>query len=88
MSIPSHQKALLLPAKGSDFVVGTIGVPTPQPDEVLIRVEACSLSHLEYKMQEHGFFISEYPAVIGLDGAGVVVAVGHGVVNATLGDRV
>lgn len=88
MAIPTHQKALLLTAKGGNFAVATIVVPKPQPNEVLIRIEASSLSHLEYKIQEHGFFVSEYPAIIGLDAAGVVVAVGHAVVNLSLGDRV
>lgn len=88
MAIPTYQKALLLTAKGSDFLVATIGVPKPQPDEVLVRIEASSLSNLEYKMQESGVLVSEYPAIIGLDAAGVIVAVGNGVINVSLKDRV
>ena len=35
MPIPAQQKALIIPAAGADFQVGTLGVPKPDADEVL-----------------------------------------------------
>lgn len=39
-------------------------------------------------MSKYGFFIEEYCAIVGADGAGVVVQVGEGVNNLAKGDRV
>ncbi|CAL1717314.1 unnamed protein product [Somion occarium] len=88
MSIPTGQKALLLPSKQGEFVVDTVDVPNPDAGEVLVRIEAASLSHLELLMQRTGIYITSYPAILGLDAAGVVVAVGDEVENVSLGDRV
>ncbi|CAL1711229.1 unnamed protein product [Somion occarium] len=88
MSIPTQQKALLLPSKGADFTLGTVEVPKPEAGEVLVRVEAAGLNPLDYKIQELGFFISEFPAILGCDASGVVAAVGNGVTALAIGDKV
>lgn len=88
MSIPSHQKALLLPSKHRKFIVDTVEVYRPEAEEVLVRIETATLSHLDTGRQESGAYISSYPAIVGLDAAGVVVALGDNVTNLSLGDRV
>jgi NADPH:quinone reductase-like Zn-dependent oxidoreductase len=67
-----------------------VRVPVPQPaaDQVLIRVAASSLNPLEYKLAELNFMGRTPPVVLGLDLAGVVVAVGHGVSGVAVGDAV
>src|SRR5216683_2161086 len=67
-----------------------VRVPVPQPatDEVLIRVAASSLNPLEYKLADLNFMGRTPPVVLGLDLAGVVVAVGHGVSGIAVGDAV
>jgi NADPH:quinone reductase-like Zn-dependent oxidoreductase len=67
-----------------------VRVPVPQPaaDEVLIRVAASSLNPLEYKLADLNFMGRTPPVVLGLDLAGVVVAVGHGVNGVAVGDAV
>jgi NADPH:quinone reductase-like Zn-dependent oxidoreductase len=62
-----------------------VRVPVPQPaaDQVLIRVAASSLNPLEYKLADLNFMGRTPPVVLGLDLAGVVVAVGHGVSGVT-----
>ncbi len=65
-----------------------VRVPVPQPaaDQVLIRVAASSLNPLEYKLADLNFMGRTPPVVLGLDLAGVVVAVGHGVSGVAVGD--
>jgi NADPH:quinone reductase-like Zn-dependent oxidoreductase len=67
-----------------------VRVPVPQPaaDQVLIRVAASSLNPLDYKLADLNFMGRTPPVVLGLDLAGVVVAVGHGVSGVAVGDAV
>ena len=67
-----------------------VRVPVPQPavDQVLIRVAASSLNPLEYKLADLNFMGRTPPVVLGLDLAGVVVAVGQGVKGLAVGDAV
>src|ERR1700740_2248468 len=65
-----------------------VPVPRPSADQVLIRVAASSLNPLEYKLADLNFMGRTPPVVLGLDLAGVVVAVGHGVRGIAVGDAV
>jgi NADPH:quinone reductase-like Zn-dependent oxidoreductase len=65
-----------------------VRVPQPAADQVLIRVAASSLNPLEYKLADLNFMGRTPPVVLGLDLAGVVVAVGHGVSGVEVGDAV
>jgi NADPH:quinone reductase-like Zn-dependent oxidoreductase len=65
-----------------------VPVPRPAADQVLIRVAASSLNPLEYKLAELNFMGRTPPVILGLDLAGVVVAVGHGVSGIVVGDAV
>ncbi|WP_266159523.1 zinc-dependent alcohol dehydrogenase family protein [Dyella silvatica] len=65
-------------------------VPTPGPHEVLLRVRAVSLNYRELMIMLQGRYPLPVKAdVIGVsDGAGEVIALGHGVSRVKLGDRV
>ena len=52
-------------------------VPTPGPGEILIRQEAIGLNFID-TYQRTGLYPVKMPAVLGLEGAGVVEAVGEG----------
>ena len=65
-----------------------VTIPQPAPDQVLIRVAASSLNPLEYKLADLNFMRRKPPVALGLDLAGVVVAVGHGVSDIAVGDAV
>jgi NADPH:quinone reductase-like Zn-dependent oxidoreductase len=67
-----------------------IRVPVAQPaaDQVLIRVAASSLNPLEYKLADLNFMGRTPPVALGLDLAGVVVAVGDDVSGIAVGDAV
>ena len=61
-------------------------VPTAGPGEILIRQEAIGLNFID-TYQRTGLYPVKMPAVLGLEGAGVVEAVGQGVTRFAAGDR-
>jgi NADPH:quinone reductase-like Zn-dependent oxidoreductase len=65
-----------------------VRVAQPAAEQVLIRVAASSLNPLEYKLADLNFMGRTPPVVLGLDLAGVVVAVGDGVSGIAVGDAV
>ena len=86
--MPAQQKALfLLEAKGA-FAVQQKDIPKPGPGELVVEVLATSLNPVDWKIQETGFFIKDYPAILGQDVAGIVKEVGEGVTEFAVGDKV
>ncbi|MFI1287532.1 zinc-binding alcohol dehydrogenase family protein [Streptomyces sp. NPDC020792] len=67
-----------------------VRVPVRQPadEQVLIRIAASSLNPLEYKLADLNFMGRTPPVALGLDLAGVVVAVGPAVSGVAVGDAV
>ncbi|CAA7269466.1 unnamed protein product [Cyclocybe aegerita] len=86
--MPATQKALLLPQKHGEFVVGNTPSYTPGPGELLIKVHAAALNPLDWKIQKYGIYVEEFPAILGQDIAGEVEEVGEGVTDFKKGDRV
>ncbi|RDX56944.1 GroES-like protein [Lentinus brumalis] len=84
----TQQKALVLQAKQGEFALKTRDVPQPGPGDVLVKNVAVGLNPVDWKIQTWGLFVEKYPAILGLDAAGVVEAVGEGVTSLTKGDRV
>jgi NADPH:quinone reductase-like Zn-dependent oxidoreductase len=63
-------------------------IPTPEPDEVLIRLHAASLNYLDL-MVAWGRLGSGITSFIpGTDGSGEIVGIGHRVAGWAMGDRV
>ena len=84
----STQKALyLVEAKGA-LAVRERDIPTPGPGEILVEIHATALNPVDWKIQAFDFFIKEYPTILGTDAAGIVKAVGEGVTNLAVGDKV
>ncbi|GAA5893208.1 hypothetical protein JCM6882_003913 [Rhodosporidiobolus microsporus] len=69
------------------FVVEETSLEQPAEGEVLIKVHAVSINPVDWKVQDTGVFISQYPAVLGADVAGIVEAVGQGVTHVKPGDH-
>ncbi|WP_456027194.1 NAD(P)H-quinone oxidoreductase [Pseudomonas capeferrum] len=63
-------------------------VPTPEPGEVLIRVAAAGVNRPDLMQRSGAPIPSGVTDVLGLEAAGIVVAVGHGVDEFAPGDRV
>jgi NADPH:quinone reductase-like Zn-dependent oxidoreductase len=65
--------------------------PKPGPGEVLIKVVASAVNHIDLYARQgfvHQYYPMEHPAILGADGAGTVVALGPGVTGFAAGDRV
>lgn len=77
---------------GLDAVeIGTFPKPRPGPGEVLVRVRACAVNPLDWKVTDGSvasFLDREPPFIIGADIAGVVEEVGAGVTRQKAGDEV
>ena len=86
--LPSQQKAFFLPTRGGAFAVQDKAVPTPGPGEVLVKTHAAALNPVDWKIQAYSVDFLQYPTVLGSDGAGTVEALGEGVGNLKIGDRV
>ncbi|PPQ88219.1 hypothetical protein CVT25_005185 [Psilocybe cyanescens] len=76
---PGHHLAAIIPSKGSLFEVSERPTPTPGPDELLIHVKAVALNPIDYYRLYIGAFVEVYPATIGSDYAGIIVAKGSNV---------
>jgi NADPH:quinone reductase len=64
-------------------------LPTPKPGDgqALVRLEAAGVNFIDV-YQRSGLYKNPLPYSLGLEGAGVVEAVGHGVTTVRVGDRV
>lgn len=69
------------------FVVRELELDEPGPGEALVRVVATGICHTD-EITRHGDLPMPYPAVLGHEGAGEVVAVGPGVTHVRAGDHV
>src|SRR6267154_3393570 len=83
--IPATMRAAVYRGKGR-VVVEDVPVPRIAAGEVLIRVAACGICGTDLKKIEHGFVAA--PQIFGQEVSGTVVAVGAGVTQWKLGDRV
>lgn len=87
-------KAMILNAYGeyAKFVAADIDKPTPGSGEVLIRVEATSVNTIDTMIRNLGKenlpLSPDLPALLGMDFAGTVEAVGDGVSEFAIGDEV
>lgn len=84
-------RAVLIQSHGKpeSVVIGDMPTPEPTPGEVRVRVVAAGFNHVDLYMRDSGAGITHnLPLILGVDGAGVVDAVGEGVDSPTPGDRV
>jgi NADPH:quinone reductase-like Zn-dependent oxidoreductase len=84
-------KAVIFRRRGGPEVLSweEVDDPVPGPDEVLVRVAACGLNHLDLHIREgsHGMR-APLPHIGGLEPAGTIAAVGSDVRDWSVGDRV
>jgi NADPH2:quinone reductase len=83
-------KALILKEFNSPYEMAEIDRPKPSKGEVLVRIRASGINPLDLKIKAGQAAHAKVllPAVLGLDMAGIVEAVGEGVTKFTAGDEV
>ena len=83
-------KAIRIHDYGGPEVLRWEDVPTPEPaaGEALIRQEAIGVNFIDIYYRTGLYKLSGFPAVLGMEGAGIVEAVAAGVDSVAIGDRV
>ena len=81
-------RALQIDQPGGPEAMRLVSLPlgAPGPGEVCIRHRACGLNFIDV-YQRSGLYPLPLPATLGMEGAGVVEAVGEGVLHLKAGDR-
>ncbi len=90
MSLPRSMRALVLETYGQPLVSHELPVPVPGAGQVLVRVGASGVNPLDLKIKagQAAHARMPAPAVLGIDLAGTVAAVGPGVMRFAIGDEV
>ncbi|MBO4224188.1 alcohol dehydrogenase catalytic domain-containing protein, partial [Bradyrhizobium neotropicale] len=83
-------RAAIFEHYGHPFHVATISRPEPAPGEILVRIKASGINPLDLKIHEGAAAHARQPppAILGLDMAGIVEALGPGVTEFKEGDEV
>ena len=83
-------KAIRVHAPGGPEAMLWEDVPTPEPGpgEALVRHAAVGLNYIDVYFRTGLYKAPSLPMTIGMEGAGTVLAVGSGVADVAVGDRV
>lgn len=85
--MPTQTRAALLLAPHQPLTIETITLADPGPGEVQIRMLATGLCHSDLHAMD-GMIAQSFPVVMGHEGCGEIEAVGEGVTDFAVGDRV
>jgi D-arabinose 1-dehydrogenase-like Zn-dependent alcohol dehydrogenase len=80
-------RAMVVRERGGPFVAEERDIPTPGPEEMRIRVQACGVCHSDVVTVQGLFPIVQYPRVPGHEVIGIVDAIGEGVHGWNVGAR-
>ena len=80
-------KAAVTHSTGAPYSIEDVRLDEPKFGEILVRVVASGICHTDEAVQNQ-FIPTPLPAVLGHEGAGIVEAVGMGVTEFKVGDRV
>ncbi|EJJ28236.1 zinc-dependent alcohol dehydrogenase family protein [Rhizobium sp. CF142] len=86
----SSMKAALVEAQNAEFTIADIAKPVAEAGQILVRIKAAALNPLDMKIRagEAAHARHPLPAILGIDMAGIVEAVGAGVTSFRIGDEV
>ncbi|MBI2256170.1 MAG: quinone oxidoreductase [Proteobacteria bacterium] len=89
MTIPTETNAIRFHQTGGPEVLKweTVKLAAPNAGEVTLRNKACGLNFID-TYHRSGLYPVQLPSGIGLEGAGIVEALGPGVTSLKVGDRV
>lgn len=91
MTIPQTMKAAFIHRNGGtgEIQTGSLPTPVPGPTDVLVRMEASEVNHVDLFVRSGAYeTFTPFPFIIGRDLVGTVVATGAGVQRFAVGDRV
>ncbi|KDR85542.1 hypothetical protein GALMADRAFT_234467 [Galerina marginata CBS 339.88] len=83
----STHTAIAAISKGN-FDAIQVPTETPGEGEVLIKVAYTSMIAFDTYVTDRGFYVQEYPVILGFSNAGTVKEIGSGVDDLKVGDRV
>ncbi len=86
MSTPSRAVRIHAHGGPEQLVIDTVEVGEPGPGQVRIRHHAVGLNFIDV-YQRTGLYPNAMPLALGMEGAGVIEAVGEGVTHLKVGDR-
>ena len=65
-----------------------VEIGNPGPGQVLLKQTACGLNYIDVYGRSGLYPVGELPATLGMEAAGIVEAIGEGVTDLAVGDRV
>lgn len=83
----TRMQAAVVEAAGANFVLETLELGAPGPDQILVAIRACGVCHTDLVMRD-GHLPVQFPGVFGHEGAGIVEAIGANVDSVKPGDHV
>ncbi len=86
-------KAILMTAIGESSILSEQNIAEPilkTATEIKVKLHAASVNPVDTKIRKSGLFYpnAKLPAVLGCDGAGVVIEIGESVTDFKIGDKV
>jgi alcohol dehydrogenase, propanol-preferring len=88
MAIPRQMQAMVLERAGTPLNATELRVPEPGPGEILIKVGACGVCRTDLHIFDGELSHPKLPLVLGHEIVGHVAALGPGVGEFAIGDRV
>lgn len=88
MTIPKTMRAMVMQAAGQPLTLQEVPVPTPDPEQVLLRVLACGVCRTDLHVIDGDLAHPRLPLILGHEIVGTVVQVGGRVEKFRVGDRV
>ncbi|KAF3054655.1 hypothetical protein CFAM422_013373 [Trichoderma lentiforme] len=72
MSFPITFKACVVNEPKAKYTILDRSLNAPGDNEVVIKITATAVNPVDWKMRNCDAFITEYPAVLGSDAAGII----------------
>lgn len=90
MTTSPSMQAAVLESHGAPFRLASLARPVPQAGQVLVQIKASGINPLDLKIRAGAAEHARHPlpAILGIDMAGVVVALGPSVADFRIGDQV
>lgn len=86
--MPIAVRAAVAHRPGQPLSIETLSLEGPRPGEVLIEIKASGLCHSDLSLFDGSRDWTDYPLVLGHEGAGIVLECGSGVTSVRPGDHV